>query len=84
MDTDHLIRVAIPQAGGHARPDVSTLGGEALVSQAFGHEFGPHVGHFENLHAPLLRAVGKSKAGERRRHHVERVRRVAAMAAGVG
>ena len=62
---------------------VATLRAVLLVAEAC-HELGVDVGDLLRTHARFARLVGEAVARHRRRNHVERILRAAAMCDGVG
>jgi hypothetical protein len=56
---------------GDVRSEIAALDGKALASELL-HEAGPQSGDPLAVHPALGRPIGKSKAGQRRDHQIER------------
>ena len=84
MDAGQAIGVGEPETRGDEAAPVSALRGEAPIAEDIGHEGGEGVGDLRDAEARLAGREGEAVAGERGRHHGERIARVAAEARGIG
>ena len=78
----HAGRIAMPQIGRDQRAPVGAVRGESRIAQLF-HELHPKSGSAPEIDAGLTQRRGESIARQRRHHHVEGIRRIAAVRAGI-
>ena len=83
MHADDMLGVDAAKLGGDDRAGVAALGAVPVVAEAV-HQFGPRAGDPAGVPARAGERAGEAEAGQGRRHDVEGVGGIAAMACGVG
>jgi hypothetical protein len=84
VNAGHGAGVGAGEPGGDARPQVTAVRDVARIPQALAHEPMPQPGDCIRGQPPRRNWAGEAEPGQRRRHHRERVIRIAAVRAGVG
>ena len=83
MDGGAVLGVEPADPGRHLRSPIAALGAVACVAEST-HQLDERVGDAALVPARRTRGFGEAVAGQRRRDHVERVRRVAPKGLRVG
>ncbi len=83
VNANEVLRIGIPQIVSHTRTPIATLRAETRVAEPV-HEFDPHIGRLQHMHAALRGVIRKPVARHRGYHHIKGISRIAAVTAGVG